>query len=143
MNDAFFMGGLQRFGNLLAAFQGLFDGHGFPFEALAECLTLDQFHDQGMDLIGFLDSVDGGDVGVIQSGQDLGLAVKTRDAIPIPGKGLRQDLDGHLTVEFGIGGAIDLTHAALAELRRNLIVGDGLVDHGASVTDYPAAVSHW
>ena len=32
--------------------------------------------------------------------------------------------------------------SARAELGGDLVVGDGFVDHGGSVTDYPVAVSH-
>jgi len=65
---------------------------------------------------------------MIQRGEGLGLAVKTCDAVPIPGDGLRQDLDGHVTIELGIGGTVDLAHAALTELARYFVVSNGLVE---------------
>ena len=39
-------------------------------------------------------------------------------------------LDGHFTVEVGVLSTIHLSHATLAELGDDLVVGDGLVDHG-------------
>ena len=38
--------------------------------------------------------------------------------------------------------SVDHAHATLAELARYFVVGDGGVDHGGSVTEYRAAVSH-
>jgi len=40
------------------------------------------------------------------------------------GKGGRQDLDGHLAMELGIGGTVNGAHAALAELGGDLVVAD-------------------
>jgi len=40
------------------------------------------------------------------------------------GQGGRQDLDGHLAMELGIGGTVAGAHAALAELGGDLVVAD-------------------
>ena len=105
-------------------------------------LAFDQRHHAGMGLIGFLHSEDGGDVRMVQGGKRRGFAIKACDAIPISRKGLGQDLDGHVTIELGVAGPTDFPHAALADLCCDLVMGDGQVDHGGSVTDYPSAVSH-
>ena len=49
---------------------------------------------------------------------------KESHALAILSKGLRKDLDRHLPVQFGDGGAIDLTHAAGANLLADLVMGD-------------------
>ena len=89
MNDALLVGGLQCFGNLLAAVQGLFDRHGFAFEAFAQGLAFDQLHDQGMGFRGFLNAVDGGDVRVVQCGQRVGFAFEASYSVSILRKGFR------------------------------------------------------
>jgi len=76
-----------------------------------------------------------GDIGFIVDGAgDLGLSLKAGDALIVPGKGPRQDLDRHLTVELGVGGSIDLAHAALAELACYFIVCVGGIDHWLFLT---------
>ena len=71
-----------------------------------------------------LDAVDRSDVGMVQRGQHLRLALESLHAPHVLGKGGRQDLDGHLPMEFGIGGTINGAHAALAELGGDLVVAD-------------------
>ena len=46
----------------------------------------------------------------------MALSASHGEAISVPCKGLRQDLGGHLSIQLGVGGAIDLPHAPLAEL---------------------------
>jgi len=62
---------------------------------------------------GFLNPMDDNNVGVAQGGKDLGFTFKQGYVILVPGQGLRQDLDGDVTVELGVGGTVDFTHAAL------------------------------
>ena len=50
--------------------------------------------------------------------------------VPIPGKGLRQDLDRHLAVQLGVSGTVHLSHATFTDLCDDLVMGDGRVDHG-------------
>jgi hypothetical protein len=42
----------------------------------------------------------------------------------------RQDLDGDQAVQVGVPGLIDDPHAALAQLLEDLVVADGLANHG-------------
>jgi len=56
--------------------------------------------------------------------------------IPIDSKLLRQNLQGHLPVQLGIGGLIDLAHAPLANPGGDVIVAESRADvegrHGLS-----------
>jgi hypothetical protein len=65
------------------------------------------------------------DVGVVQSGDGLGLHSESvvrpaRAAPPI-----RDDLDGHMPLEIQVVGQIDDTHAAPAELAQDFVARDG------------------
>ena len=51
-----------------------------------------------------------------------------RSYSPCPGGSLPSS-----SLQFGVGGAVDLTHAALAELGGDFVMGDGLVDHGVGL----------
>ena len=80
-----------------------------------------------------IESIDRGDVGMIEFRQGLRFTLESGQTFLTPGKGFGQDLDGHFTVELGVGGLIDLAHAALAELRSDLVMCDGGVDHRGRV----------
>ena len=122
MDHVLLMGVLQRFGDLAGDRQGLFERHGASRDALPERGSLHQFHYQGP----LFHAVDLCDIGVIQRGQDLGFASESGQAIGIVREGIGQDLDGDPAVELGICGAIDRSHAALAEFGGDAVVGNGL-----------------
>jgi hypothetical protein len=59
---------------------------------------------------------------MIQRRQELGLTLEPGQPFRVPGEFLRQDLDGHLSAEIPVEGAINLAHPALAELFLDLIM---------------------
>ena len=63
-----------------------------------------------------LEAVDVGDVRVVERGEQLRLALEAGEALRVGGEGRGQDLDRDLAPELRVGGAIDLAHAAFAEL---------------------------
>ena len=65
---------------------------------------------------------------MIQRRQYLGFSGEAGQAFLVGSKGFRKPLESHITVELGIGGSIDDTHAAFADLLRDLVVGDALAD---------------
>ena len=62
-------------------------------------------------------------------GEKLRFALESRETLLVLGERCRQDLDRHLALELGVGGAIDLAHAALAELGGDLVGAEALADH--------------
>ena len=60
---------------------------------LSQRPPLDELHHQRADTIAFLESVNGGDVGMIQRGEDLRLAPEPRQRIVIVKQRIRQNLD--------------------------------------------------
>ena len=69
---------------------------------LALRLTLDQFHDEGLGLVGIFQAVDGGDVGMIQRGEGLGFALEAGNPFRIAGEGRRQHFDRDIAIEFRV-----------------------------------------
>ena len=65
---------------------------------------------------------------MVQTGEDLRLSLKPRQPIRISGERLGQDLQRHLAVQLGVGGLIDLPHAALADEGGHVVVGDAGAD---------------
>ena len=58
---------------------------------------------------------------MVELGQELRLALEAREALRVRGEGRGQDLDRDLALELRVGGAVDLAHAALAELGGDLV----------------------
>ena len=52
-----------------------------PSDALRQGRPLDQFEDQGLDALGLFQPVDGADVGMVQRGEDLGLALEAGQTV--------------------------------------------------------------
>ncbi len=77
----------------------------------------------------FLNCVNGADVGMIERGSSLGLALKPFQGFPVLGGVFRQELQGDSTLELGVLGLIDDTHAPATEFLNNAIVRNGLVSH--------------
>ena len=56
--------------------------------------------------------------------QDFGFALEPREPIRVSGDRCRQNLDGHLAFQLGVGRAVDLTHPTNAERCGHLIGTD-------------------
>ena len=84
--------------------------------ALGQIVALDEFHHERRDARALFESVDGGDVRMIQRGEDFGFALKTRQPIVVSRERWRQDLDRDLTLQLGVGRPIHLPHPAFADL---------------------------
>ena len=65
-----------------------------------------------------------GDVGMVQRGQGLGLALEAREAGGIPADAGGQHLDRDLAAELGVRRAIHFPHAAFAELGGDPVMSD-------------------
>ena len=106
---------------------------------LGEVLALDQLHDEEGDSSAVilsephiraasrrisrdrLETVQVGDVGVVEARQHPRLALEPRHSLCILGECLRQHLQRHLTAELGVGRPPHLAHAAGAEMRQDLV----------------------
>ena len=57
-------------------------------------------------------------VGVIEAGEDLRLPREPGEPVRVRCEGVRENLQGDLPVELGVGGLPDLAHAPLAQGER-------------------------
>jgi len=70
----------------------------------------------------------------MQLGQDLRFPLESSKPLGVLGKRCRKDLDRNLSIELGVGGAIDLAHATGAQGGDDLVgaeAGAGRERHGA------------
>jgi hypothetical protein len=121
MHDPFFVRCFERLRDLSRDVQRLIEGHGTGRHSFGKGRSLDQFHDQGAHAIGLFKSVNRGNVGVLELGEDLGLALEARQPVGISGEFRRQDLEGDLSPELAVSGAVNLPHATGTERSQDLV----------------------
>jgi hypothetical protein len=109
------MGFLERHGDLPGDGETLFEGKRASAQALGERRTLDKLHDEGADAVAFLEPEDRSDVGVVELGEKLRLALEARQAVAILDESRGDSLDGDLPLEPGVGRAPHLSHPALTK----------------------------
>ena len=66
MNDAVFVRGFERLGNLLRDRQRFVEGNRTLRNALRQVIALDQLHHERGNALALFEAVDGGDVGMVQ-----------------------------------------------------------------------------
>ena len=72
--------------------------------------------------------MDGGDVGVVETGEDLSLPLEPGQPIRIVCEGVGQDLQGDLAAKLGVSRLPDLAHAAFAKEGGHVVVPEAGAD---------------
>ena len=65
---------------------------------------------------------------MVQGREDSGFTLEPGQAFRIIGEQIRQDFEGYVPTELRIVGAVDPTHAALADEGGHVVVGDAGAD---------------
>ena len=151
MNDALFVRGFQRLGDLTCDGESLGDRYRPAGDVRGQVLALDQFHherDGGSCRGGpcarpfavfgkgahngsvkgthegcpyVLQSIDGRDVGMIHRREGLRLACESRQPFPVARERRGEHLDRDVAVELGVAGAKHLAHPTRANGVHDLI----------------------
>lgn len=90
-------------------------------EELRQRQALDELHHERLHATGLFETVDCGDVRMIQRGQRPGFTLEAREPISVVRERFGQDLDRHIPIELRIAGAIHLPHAAFADLSGDVV----------------------
>ena len=83
VNDAPFMSGIQRIGDLTGERERSRHRKRAAHNPVRQCLSVHQFHHQGRHALGIFDAVDGGDMRVADRGEDARLALETLHTIRV------------------------------------------------------------
>ena len=92
-------------------------------------VAVHQLERQEEDAVGFLDRVDGDDVGVVQGGDRPGLALEALPPVAVRGEFRRQDFQRDPASELRVVGEKDLAHAAFAQPFEDAVVPECGADH--------------
>ncbi len=103
-------------------------------DGVLESHAVQELHgDEGLRLVFlgqvFVDFVNGADIGMVQGGGGLGLALETGQSLGILGHLVRQEFQGDEAVQLDVLRLIDNAHAAATELFNHSVVRDGLSNH--------------
>ena len=121
VHDALLVRRFERFGDLAGDRQGLVDRHRGAGDAIGERLPFDEFHHQRLAGRQIFQTVDGGDVWMIERREHFGFALEARQPLAVGGHCGRQHLDRDLTLQPSVERAIHLAHSAGAERRDDFI----------------------
>ena len=124
MNDPLLVRGFQRFRDLLRDRERLVDRSRTACDALRKIVALDQLHHQGGEVRGLFESVNRGDVRMVEGREHFGFALEARQAIRITRHRGGQHLDRNLAFQIRVGGLIHLAHTTDAYLRGDLVDAD-------------------
>ena len=92
MNDSALVRVLETLAKLPGDRQRFVDRYRTARNTIGQRLPLDQFHHQRTPVIRLFEPVYGGDIGMIERGEDLGFALEASHAFGVGSKRFRQDL---------------------------------------------------
>jgi hypothetical protein len=72
------------------------------------------------------------DIRVIQRSQHACFALEPRDTLGVAAEGVRKQLDRDAAAQLGIGGLVDVTHPAGADVLGDFVMRESRADHAAS-----------
>ena len=124
MDDSLPVRGFERLGDLHGDGQCFIERYRAPRDTLGQILALDQFHHERGRGAGSLQSIDGGDVRMIQRRQDLGFALEAGQPFGVAGHLGRENLQRDLAFEVGIGRPVNLAHPAGAQQAGDFVGSD-------------------
>ena len=123
------MRGVERVSDGRADTNQVVEGDGASRNAIAKGLAFEKFHGDEVLTVGFIDLVDGADVGVIEGGRGAGLTKEAFDHLGIAGELQGQAFEGDPAPEAGVFRAVDNAHASSTERIDELIVRNCRTDH--------------
>ena len=89
-------------------------------QAITQCRPFDELQHQKPHVVELLDAVDCCDMRMIERRENPRLPLEAGEPLRVGSQGARQNLDRHVSSEFGVSCAVDLAHAAAAQHTEHL-----------------------
>src|SRR5688500_1261324 len=115
MDDAVLVRCFESLRDLPCNRQGLIERDRSARDPIGERVALDELEDERVRLTAVLEPIDRTNVGMVEGGKQLRLALEAGEAIGIERKRARDDLERDVAPELPIARAIHLSHAACAK----------------------------
>ena len=133
--SAAFMRSFQRLGNLQRDLKDLGGGHGLAQHDVLERVAIQELHDDEGMAVGFVDLVDGADVGMIKRGGRPGLALKPLQSLMIADHFGREKLQRYIPAQPQVFSSVDHSHTTAPKALLNAVVGNDFANHRKSTGD--------
>jgi hypothetical protein len=117
-------------GNLNAVVDHVIDGDQAGADSVRERASLQAFHHQERARFPLTDVVQRTNIGMIQRGGGARLPLKPLERDTVAGHRLRNKLHCDGAPQTDVFGLVHQPHPALAQRHKNLIMRDGLAEHG-------------
>jgi hypothetical protein len=121
VDDALLVGFLQGFRDLASDAQRFVHRDGTALQPLREILALDQLEDEQRLAVQLFETVDRGDVWMIQRGEQVGFTAEAGESFGVLRDLGRQQLDRDAAAQPRVAGALYLAHAARTQRAENLV----------------------
>jgi hypothetical protein len=121
VDDSLLVGCRQATGDLDGVVEGRLRGQRAPIEARPESLALEKLQDDVGNAVLLAGVEHGHEVRMVEHAQRLCFLLETAETVAIRGRIRGQDLDRHVPPQAGVAGAVDLTHASLAQRGKHLV----------------------
>ena len=109
MHDPFLMCRFKSLTDVCRNVQGCVDWNWPSPDALCQRVSLNQLQDKKPRAIGFIQIIDGCDIGVVERCQHFSFALKSCYTFRISAELVRQDFDGDFAFELRVTRSVDLT----------------------------------
>ena len=136
VHDAAFVRLLERRGHVAAKRGDLLFRQRATGNELRQRVARDELHDQEVEPVAAVEIVNRGDVRVIQPGQRLRFASEPAPCRLVGQHARWQYFEGDVAIEVLVASAVDLAHAAFAQLGGDLIMTQGFPNHGRVLTKW-------
>ena len=143
VNDALLVCGFHRRRDLPCDQQRVVHGNWAARDPLRQVLAVDEFHHEGERAAGAFESVDGGDVGMVQRGERSRFALEACDPLRILGEPIGQHFDCDRSVQAGVDGAIDGAHAAFTNRCGDFVDAEATAGREGHWSQGLYAVTYW
>ncbi len=147
MDDPALVRVFQGLGDLAGDREAFLQGERSRFEPIRQRRPVDEFHHQRAHAVRLLEAEDRRDVGVVELGEQLRLALEARETFGVRGEGGGENLDRDVALQPRVRRPVDLPHPAFAELGGDLVWAYGSANHrrvedeSAHMAPHPSRVS--
>ena len=130
VNDSLGVRRIQCVRDLDSQLQHLLQRQRLAGNAVLQGLSVEKLHrNEGLAFL-FADFIDGANVGVVQGGSSLRLALEAGQRLSAAGNIVGQKFERNGTMKLGVRRFINHTHAAPTEFFEDAVMRDNLANHG-------------